>query len=113
MSYNTLDYAIDERVLTITLNRPDALNAFTVEMAHELIDAFNRASEDDGVGAIIVTGAGKAFCAGMDLSSEGNVFGLDESLSPTVTRRRSTRKPSIKRARFQWRLVRQRKGCYR
>ena len=84
MSYNTLDYAIDERVLTITLNRPDALNAFTVEMAHELIDAFNRASEDDEVGEIIVTGAGRAFCAGMDLSSEGNVFGLDESLSPTV-----------------------------
>ena len=84
MSYSTIDYTISDRILTITLSRPDALNAFTVEMANELIDAFNRASEDDAVGAIIVTGAGRAFCAGMDLSSEGNVFGLDESLAPTL-----------------------------
>lgn len=82
MSYTTIDYTVEDRILTITLNRPDALNAFTVEMAHELIDAFNRASEDDNVAAIIVTGAGRAFCAGMDLSSEGNVFGLDESQAP-------------------------------
>ena len=84
MSYNTIDYTVHDRILTITLSRPDALNAFTVEMAHELIDAFNRASDDDAVGAIVVTGAGRAFCAGMDLSSEGNVFGLDESMTPTV-----------------------------
>ncbi len=85
MQYNTLDYAIEDRILTLTLNRPDALNAFTVEMAHELIDAFNQASEDNEVGAIIVTGAGRAFCAGMDLSSDGNVFGLDEDQQPTLT----------------------------
>src|SRR5690606_11263112 len=72
------------RVLTLTLNRPDQLNAFTVEMADELEHAFNRASEDDSVGAIVVTGAGRAFCAGMDLSVGGNVFGLDESQRPTV-----------------------------
>lgn len=84
MSYNTLSWQIDERVLTLTLNRPAQLNAFTVEMAHELIDAFTRASADDAVGAIVVTGAGRAFCAGMDLSTEGNVFGLDESLSPSL-----------------------------
>lgn len=83
MPYTTLDYHVEERILTLTLNRPDALNAFTVEMAHELIDAFERASEDDAVGAIVVTGSGRAFCAGMDLSKEGNVFGLDESLAPT------------------------------
>jgi enoyl-CoA hydratase/carnithine racemase len=53
-------------------------------MAQELVDAFNRASEDDSVGAIVVTGAGRAFCAGMDLSVEGNVFGLDESQQPTL-----------------------------
>ncbi len=82
--YKTIDYAIADRVLTITLNRPDSLNAFTVEMANELIDAFNRAGADEDARAIIVTGAGKAFCAGMDLSVDGNVFGLDESLQPTL-----------------------------
>jgi enoyl-CoA hydratase/carnithine racemase len=84
MSYSTILYDVDDRVLTITLDRPEKLNAFTVEMADELVAAFNRASRDDGVGAIIVTGAGKAFCAGMDLSAEGNVFGLDETLRPTL-----------------------------
>ena len=84
MAYNTLDWQIDQRVLTLTLNRPAQLNAFTVEMANELIDAYTRASEDDGVGAIVVTGAGRAFCAGMDLSTGGNVFGLDEGLNPSL-----------------------------
>lgn len=84
MSYQTLRYEVEDRILTLTLDRPDSLNAFTVEMAHELIDAFGRASEDDTVGAVIVTGAGRAFCAGMDLSREGNVFGLDETLQPTM-----------------------------
>lgn len=84
MKYNTLLYDVKERILTLTLNRPEAMNSFTVEMANELIHAFTTASEDDNVGAIVVTGAGKAFCAGMDLSVEGNVFGLDESLKPTM-----------------------------
>lgn len=84
MAYNTLLWEVEDRVLTLTLNRPDQMNAFTVEMAHELIDAFERASEDDAVGAIVVTGAGRAFCAGMDLSASGNVFGLDESQTPTL-----------------------------
>lgn len=82
--YETLLYEIDRHVLTITLNRPGSMNAFTVEMANELIDAFERAGGDDDVRAIIVTGAGKAFCAGMDLSVDGNVFGLDETLCPTL-----------------------------
>lgn len=84
MSYKTLRYDVADRILTLTLNRPDNLNAFTVEMAHELIDAFNRASNDDDVRAVVVTGAGRAFCAGMDLSVGGNVFGLNESLNPTM-----------------------------
>jgi enoyl-CoA hydratase/carnithine racemase len=85
MSYNTLNYAVgDDGVLLLTLNRPEQLNSFTVEMANELVDAFNQASDDDSVRAIVVTGAGKAFCAGMDLSVEGNVFGLDESQQPTM-----------------------------
>ncbi len=84
MSFKTLDWSVQERILTLTLNRPEQMNSFTVQMANELVAAFERASEDDGVGAIIVTGAGRAFCAGMDLSVEGNVFGLDESLAPTL-----------------------------
>jgi enoyl-CoA hydratase/carnithine racemase len=84
LDYETLSYEIEDRVLTLTLNRPEQLNAFNVAMANELVSAFERASEDDAVGAIIVTGAGRAFCAGMDLSVEGNVFGLDESLRPTL-----------------------------
>jgi enoyl-CoA hydratase/carnithine racemase len=83
-TYNTLDYRVDQRILTLTLNRPEQMNAFTVEMANELEHAFRRASEDDDVGAIVVTGAGKAFCAGMDLSVPGNVFGLDETQTPTL-----------------------------
>lgn len=84
MNYQTLKYEVEQGVLTLTLDRPDQLNAFTVEMAQELVQAFNRASEDDAVRAIIVTGAGRAFCAGMDLSKPGNVFGLDESQRPTM-----------------------------
>jgi enoyl-CoA hydratase/carnithine racemase len=85
MNYNTLDYAVgDDGVLLLKLNRPEQLNSFTVEMANELVDAFTRASDDDAVRAVVVTGSGKAFCAGMDLTAEGNVFGLDESQRPTM-----------------------------
>ena len=84
MNYQTIRYDLNEGLLTITLNRPEQLNAFTKEMAEELVDAFGRASTDDTVRAVIVTGAGKAFCAGMDLSVPGNVFGLDETLRPTL-----------------------------
>jgi len=85
MTYETLRYEVaDDGVLTLTLNRPDQLNAFTVQMANDLVAAFERASMDDGVGAIVVTGEGRAFCAGMDLSVGGNVFGLDETQKPTL-----------------------------
>jgi len=83
MAYETLDYTVDDGILTLTLNRPEQLNSFTVTMADELIAAYDRASADDDVAAIVVTGAGRAFCAGMDLSSAGNVFGLDETQQPT------------------------------
>jgi enoyl-CoA hydratase/carnithine racemase len=82
--YETLDWAVSDGILTLTLDRPDHLNAFTVTMANELVDAYDRASADDDVAAVVVTGRGRAFCAGMDLSVEGNVFGLDESLEPTL-----------------------------
>ena len=83
-TYSTLGWSVDERVLTLTLARPEQLNSFTPTMARELVDAFGRASVDDSVGAIVVTGVGRAFCAGMDLTADGNVFGLDESQQPTV-----------------------------
>lgn len=82
-TYETLDWSVDDGILTLTLNRPDAMNSFTVTMADELEDAFRRVNGHDEVGAVVVTGAGRAFCAGMDLTREGNVFGLDESLRPT------------------------------
>jgi enoyl-CoA hydratase/carnithine racemase len=65
---------VDAGVLTITLNRPDRLNAWTETMARELIEAFDRADADDEVRAVIVTGAGRAFCAGADLERGGETF---------------------------------------
>jgi len=84
MSFTCIRYEIVNNILTITLDRPEQMNAFTVVMAEELITAFMLASADDEVQVIVVTGAGKAFCAGMDLSSDGNVFGLDEAQHPTL-----------------------------
>lgn len=65
---------VSDRVLTITLNRPEKLNAFTAQMRDELIAAFDLADADDDVRAVIVTGAGRAFCAGADLSQGGKTF---------------------------------------
>ena len=83
-AYETLTVATDaDGVCTLTLDRPDALNAFDLTMATELEHFFRAAATDDAIRAVVVTGAGRAFCAGMDLSAEGNVFGLDETLDPT------------------------------
>jgi enoyl-CoA hydratase/carnithine racemase len=83
-SFETLAVTLDaDGIATLLLNRPDALNSFTVTMARELEQFFLDAAEDDGIKAIVVTGAGRAFCAGMDLSADGNVFGLDETADPT------------------------------
>lgn len=84
MNYNTLKVEIKDYIATLTLNRPEALNAFTVEMANELIDFFTVVNDNDEVRVIVVTGEGRAFCAGMDLSVAGNVFGLNEGLKPTI-----------------------------
>jgi len=84
MSYETLLWDVDsEGIATLTLHRPEALNAFDVTMARELEQVFLEDARDDAVKAVVVTGSGRAFCAGMDLSAGGNVFGLDESLRPT------------------------------
>lgn len=74
MSYKEIIYDVKDQILTLTLNRPEKLNAFTGTMMSELIDAFGRASDDDNVRVIVVTGAGRAFCAGADLSSGADTF---------------------------------------
>ncbi|MBS0334472.1 MAG: crotonase/enoyl-CoA hydratase family protein [Proteobacteria bacterium] len=72
--FETLLYDVAEGVATITLNRPDRMNAFTPKMALELIAAFDATDGDDDVGAVIVTGAGRGFCAGADLGGGGGTF---------------------------------------
>lgn len=85
MSFETLRWEVDgDGVGTLFLHRPDQLNAFDLTMAGELERFFREDAWDDAVRAVVVTGSGRAFCAGMDLSAQGNVFGLDESLRPTV-----------------------------
>jgi len=74
VAYEQILYDVKDNILTITLNRPEKLNAFTGIMMTEMIDAFDRADKDDQIRAIIVTGAGRAFCAGADLSSGAETF---------------------------------------
>lgn len=91
MAYNTIETSLEGGIFTIRLNRPDRMNAFTVEMGQDLIAALDEADADDGVRSVILTGNGRAFCAGMDLSTSGNVFGLDETVdasSPDMEKNR-------------------------
>jgi enoyl-CoA hydratase/carnithine racemase len=74
MDFETITSEVADGVLTITLNRPDRLNAFTAQMGRELIEAFDASDADDDVRAVIVTGAGRAFCAGADLGGGGETF---------------------------------------
>jgi enoyl-CoA hydratase/carnithine racemase len=74
VSYEHISLDVADGIATITLNRPDKLNAFTGTMMHEMISAFDRTDADDSVKAVIVTGAGRGFCAGADLSSGGDTF---------------------------------------
>ena len=74
MAYETIKYEVADNILTLTLHRPEKLNAFTGQMMSELIDAFDRSDADDNVRAVIVTGEGRAFCAGADLSAGAKTF---------------------------------------
>jgi enoyl-CoA hydratase/carnithine racemase len=74
MSYEEIRYAVDGRVATITLHRPERMNAFTPRMCRELVEALDAADADDDVRVVVVTGAGRAFCAGADLGSGGDTF---------------------------------------
>ena len=71
---------LDNAILTVTLNRPDKLNAYTAQMGRELAAAFDRADRDDAVRVVIVTGAGRAFCAGADISGGATAFGAGASV---------------------------------
>ncbi len=80
-TYETLTVEVDaDGIALLTLSRPEALNAFNIQMSLDLQEFWTGRATDDDIRAVVVTGAGRAFCAGMDLSREGNVFGLDESV---------------------------------
>ena len=74
MAYEEIIYEVSEQIATINLNRPDKLNSFTNRMLKEIIAAFDESDADDNVRAVIVTGSGRAFCAGADLSGGGETF---------------------------------------
>jgi enoyl-CoA hydratase/carnithine racemase len=74
MEYEQIRYELAENVLTLTMNRPDRLNAWTPTMLGELLDAFDRSDADDDVRAVVITGAGRGFCAGADLEAGGDTF---------------------------------------
>jgi enoyl-CoA hydratase/carnithine racemase len=85
--FETILYAVADGVATITLNRPERLNAFTAKMMTEMIAAFDLTDADDDVRVVIVTGAGRAFCAGADLSAGAATF--DHRANPDPARRQS------------------------
>lgn len=78
MEYEQITYEVSDQVATLTMNRPDKLNAFTPQMMQEMIQAFDETDADDEVRAVIVTGAGRGFCAGADLASGADTFNYSE-----------------------------------
>src|SRR5262249_6625986 len=74
VTYKPIKYETSDGILTITLNRPDKLNAFTGRMLSELLDAIDRSDRDDDIRAVVFTGAGRGFCAGADLSGGASTF---------------------------------------
>src|SRR5512147_1194333 len=75
--FETLLYSVEDGIATITLNRPDKLNAFNTDMLRDMTAAFDQTDADDAVKVVIVTGAGRAFCAGADLSAGAATFDYD------------------------------------
>ena len=105
MTYEHIEYAVEGPVLTVTLNRPDKLNAYTALMGGEIEDAFLRADADDAIRVVIVTGAGRGFCAGADISGGASAFDVKAGAAMFQAKRSSRggfveaiyncRKPSI------------------
>ena len=87
MNYQEIAYGVEDRVLTITLDRPDQLNAFTVRMQRELCAALDRADADDEVRAVVVTGRGRGFCAGADLSMGAQTFDVEANTGDAAVHR--------------------------
>ena len=83
MEYEQIGYEVEDRVLTITLDRPEQLNAFTDQMKREMMDAFDQSDADDNIRVVIVTGRGRGFCAGADLSGGPSTFDASTRGRPT------------------------------
>ncbi|MFG2090565.1 MULTISPECIES: crotonase/enoyl-CoA hydratase family protein [unclassified Spirillospora] len=79
MTYTEIEYEVRDGIATVTLNRPQKMNAYTFTMRNEMLDVFDRIDADDDVRAVVVTGAGRAFCAGADLSGGGDTFDKDKT----------------------------------
>src|SRR3954470_576009 len=93
MSYQQIAYEVADHVATITLDRPDRLNAFTVKMQRELCAAFDEADADPEVRAVVVTGRGRGFCAGADLGGGEASFDVHAGSPATGSGERGPRRP--------------------
>lgn len=98
--YETVDYALSGQVATITLNRPEVLNAFNATLRRELVDAVTRAASDEQVRAVVLTGAGRAFCTGTDLAEPRPAdflpqFQIDDEIKPALVAITQAPKPFI------------------
>ena len=91
MPYEAILYDVEDRVATITLNKPERLNAFDDQMLEEWADAIQKADQDPDVGAIIITGAGRGFCSGMNVAAEAGGSGILRTEATVATRRHSLR----------------------
>src|ERR1700730_16398788 len=81
MDYEQIAYGLEDRIATITLDPPEQLNAFTVRMQEELVDALDRADAHDDVRGVVVTGRGRGFCAGADLSAGSGTFDHESTVA--------------------------------
>ncbi len=104
MSYKTIEFSIEDGAARLTLNRPDRLNSFTVEMHGEMRDALDRTASDDSVRTLLITGAGRGFCAGQDLADRAVAPGgdgvdlgesLEERYNPLIRRLTSLPMPVV------------------